>query len=99
MRRTLRSFSADADIELTVKECLLGTLSFNGQRCTALKMLIVHESIVDAFLKRFTGGARQAEGRCMPWEKGVTITPLPGLHRTAYMSEAIEDAKRKGRTW
>jgi acyl-CoA reductase-like NAD-dependent aldehyde dehydrogenase len=32
----------DADIELTVKECLLGTLSFNGQRCTALKMLIVH---------------------------------------------------------
>ncbi|RPJ78926.1 MAG: aldehyde dehydrogenase family protein, partial [Deltaproteobacteria bacterium] len=26
----------DADIDLTVKECLLGTLSYNGQRCTAL---------------------------------------------------------------
>ena len=37
----------DADIELAVKECLLGSLSFNGQRCTALKMLIVHRSIVD----------------------------------------------------
>ena len=44
----------DADIELAVKECLLGTLSFNGQRCTALKMLIVHKSIVEPFLRRFT---------------------------------------------
>ena len=33
----------DADIELAVKECLLGALSFNGQRCTALKMLIAHQ--------------------------------------------------------
>src|SRR6202049_2679488 len=86
---------SDADIELTVKECLLGTLSFNGQRCTALKMLIVHESIADAFLKRFTEELSKLKVG-MPWEKGVTITPLPGLHRTAYMSEAIEDAQAKG---
>jgi len=50
---------------------------------------------VDIFLTRFTEElARLKVG--MPWEKGVTITPLPGLHRTAYMSEAIEDAKAKG---
>jgi len=78
-----------------VKECLLGTLSFNGQRCTALKMLIVHESIADSFLKRFTEELSKLKVG-MPWEKGVTITPLPGLHRTAYMSEAIEDAQAKG---
>lgn len=85
----------DADLDLTVKECLLGALSFNGQRCTALKMLIVHESIVDAFLVRFT----EALGKLkvgMPWEAGVNITPLPGLHRTAYMTDAIDDAKAKG---
>jgi glyceraldehyde-3-phosphate dehydrogenase (NADP+) len=86
---------ADADIELTVKECLLGTLSFNGQRCTALKMLIVHESIAERFLGRFTEELAKLKIG-MPWEKGVTITPLPGLHRTAYMTEAIEDAKAKG---
>jgi aldehyde dehydrogenase (NAD+) len=80
---------------LTVKECLLGTLSFNGQRCTALKMLIVHESIADLFLKRFTEELSKLKVG-MPWEKGVTITPLPGLHRTAYMSEAIEDAQAQG---
>jgi len=86
---------ADADIELTVKECLLGTLSFNGQRCTALKMLMVHESIVEPFLRRFTEELAKLKVG-MPWEKGVTITPLPGLHRTAYMTEAIEDAKSRG---
>ena len=26
----------DADLDLTIQECLAGTLSFNGQRCTAL---------------------------------------------------------------
>jgi len=85
----------DADIELTVKECLLGTLSFNGQRCTALKMLIVHESIAELFLHRFTEELAKLKVG-MPWEKGVAITPLPGLHRTAYMTDAIEDARAKG---
>ncbi len=85
----------DADIELTVRECLLGTLSFNGQRCTALKMLIVHESIADSFLHRFVEELAKLKVG-MPWERGVTITPLPGLHRTAYMTEAIKDAKSKG---
>jgi glyceraldehyde-3-phosphate dehydrogenase (NADP+) len=86
---------ADADIELTIKECLLGTLSFNGQRCTALKMLMVHESIVEPFVRRFTEELAKLKVG-MPWEKGVTITPLPGLHRTAYMTEAIADAQAQG---
>ena len=86
---------ADADIELTVKECLLGALSFNGQRCTALKMLIVHRSVVDVFLRRFIEELGKLKVG-MPWEQGVNITPLPGLHRTAYMTEAIEDARAKG---
>ena len=32
----------DADLDLAIQECLAGTLSFNGQRCTALKVLYVH---------------------------------------------------------
>ena len=85
----------DADLDLAVRECLLGALSFNGQRCTALKMLIVHRSIVDTFLERFTAELAKLKVG-MPWEPGVNITPLPGLHRTAYMTEAIADAEAKG---
>ncbi|WP_206996308.1 NADP-dependent glyceraldehyde-3-phosphate dehydrogenase [Trinickia mobilis] len=87
----------DADLDLTVKECLLGALSFNGQRCTALKMLLVHRSIVEPFLKRFVEELGKLKVG-MPWEAGVNITPLPGMHRTAYMTAAIDDARAKGAT-
>jgi glyceraldehyde-3-phosphate dehydrogenase (NADP+) len=85
----------DADLDLAVKECLLGSLSFNGQRCTALKMLLVHRSIAEPFLERFTAGlARLKVG--MPWEAGVSITPLPEPGKVAYMHELVEDAQAKG---
>ncbi len=85
----------DADIELAVKECLLGSLSFNGQRCTALKMLIVHKSIVEPFLRRFTEELGKLHVG-MPWEKGVSITPLPEPGKVDYMTQLVEDAKAKG---
>jgi glyceraldehyde-3-phosphate dehydrogenase (NADP+) len=85
----------DADLDLTVQECVAGALSFNGQRCTALKMLIVHRTIVDDFLQRLTHAVERLKIG-MPWEDGVQITPLPGPHRTRFMSEALEDAYNKG---
>lgn len=85
----------DADIELAVKECLLGTLSFNGQRCTALKMLIVHQSIAERFLRRFSEELGKLKVG-MPWEKGVSITPLPEPDKADHMTELLDDAKAKG---
>jgi glyceraldehyde-3-phosphate dehydrogenase (NADP+) len=85
----------DADIELAVKECLLGSLSFNGQRCTALKMLIVHKSIAEPFLRRFTEELGKLKAG-MPWEKGVSITPLPEPGKVEHMTRLVEDAKAKG---
>jgi glyceraldehyde-3-phosphate dehydrogenase (NADP+) len=85
----------DADIELAVKECLLGSLSFNGQRCTALKMLMVHRSIAEPFLRRFCEEVNKLKIG-MPWEKGVTVTPLPEPGKVDYMTQLVEDAKAKG---
>ena len=85
----------DADIELAVKECLLGSLSFNGQRCTALKMLMVHQSVVEPFLRRFTEELGKLKVG-MPWEKGVSITPLPEPGKVDAMTQLVEDAKAKG---
>jgi acyl-CoA reductase-like NAD-dependent aldehyde dehydrogenase len=84
-----------ADLELAVKECMLGSLSFNGQRCTALKVMWVHKSLVDKF------NARMAEeiGKLkigMMWEKGVNITPLPEPNKPNYLKELIADAKSHG---
>ncbi|MDZ7859550.1 MAG: NADP-dependent glyceraldehyde-3-phosphate dehydrogenase [Candidatus Krumholzibacteriota bacterium] len=85
----------DADLEYTVKECVLGALSYNGQRCTALKILFVHRDIVNDFLARVADAVRKLKGG-MPWETGVSITPLPEPDKTGYMTELIEDACAKG---
>ena len=55
----------DADLNLTIKECISGTLSFNGQRCTALKILFVHESIIDKFLDLFSNNLRLLVSNCV----------------------------------
>jgi glyceraldehyde-3-phosphate dehydrogenase (NADP+) len=86
---------ADADLDTAVKECVLGSLSYNGQRCTALKMLFVHASIIDEFLKRFVA-AVGAVSVGMPWQPGVMVTPLAEADRVRYMSEVVADAREHG---
>jgi glyceraldehyde-3-phosphate dehydrogenase (NADP+) len=85
----------DADLDLTIKECISGTLSYNGQRCTALKMLFVHESIVDEFNRRFAK-AVDALSYGMPWDDGAFLTPLPEPNKPAYIQDLIKDAQAKG---
>src|SRR5690606_5074686 len=85
----------DADLNLAVSETVLGSLSFNGQRCTALKIIYVHRSIAQEFLKRLSAEVSKLKYG-MPWEKGVTLTPLPEPNKPAYLTECIEDAKKYG---
>ncbi|MBA4152902.1 NADP-dependent glyceraldehyde-3-phosphate dehydrogenase [Flavobacterium sp.] len=86
---------SDADLDLAIQECITGTLSFNGQRCTALKILYVHESIAAEFNRRF---AEKVEALPFgnPWEKGVLLTPLPEKEKPKYIQELIEDAQKHG---
>ena len=85
----------DADLELTIKECISGTLSYNGQRCTALKILFVHESIVDEFNRKFAKAVDNLKYG-LPWEKDAFLTPLPEPHKAKYMQDLIRDAVKKG---
>lgn len=85
----------DADLDNAVKECVLGALSYNGQRCTALKMLFVHREIVDAFLSKFCDAVGKLKGG-MPWDSGVQMTPLPEPDKTDHLTELIEDARARG---
>ncbi len=85
----------DADLDLAIAECIAGATSFNGQRCTALKVIYVHEAIVEEFNKRF---AAQVDALKFgnPWDDGVKLTPLPEPDKPAYIQELIDDALHKG---
>lgn len=85
----------DADLDLAIDECIAGTTSFNGQRCTALKVLYVHEAIVEEFNKRFSAKV-DALKFGNPWEDGVKLTPLPEPDKPLYIQGLIDDAIEKG---
>lgn len=85
----------NADVDATVKEIILGSLSFNGQRCTALKMILVHQSLADTFIKKFDTAIQQLKIG-MPWEKGVQITPVAEAEKPEYLQGLIDDAIAKG---
>ena len=84
----------DADLDLTVNECIHGALSFNGQRCTALKIIYVHEKIKEKFLKQFCKKIDDLK-LGLPWENTL-LTPLPEPDKPKYITDLIKDAKKKG---
>lgn len=85
----------DADLNNAVNECIMGTLSFNGQRCTALKILYVHKSIVDEFITKYCEAVKKLKFG-MPWEPGISLTPLPEPGKVDYLRSLVEDAKQNG---
>lgn len=86
---------SDADLDNAVAECVMGSLSFNGQRCTALKILFVHKSIVDQFIQKFLMEIKKLKPG-MPWEAGVGLTPLPEPGKTDYLKGLVDNAKQHG---
>ncbi|MEX2233481.1 MAG: NADP-dependent glyceraldehyde-3-phosphate dehydrogenase [Cyclobacteriaceae bacterium] len=84
-----------ADIDNAVTECVTGSLSFNGQRCTALKILFVHEDIVDSFIEKFKAQVEKIKPG-MPWESGVGLTPLPEPGKVDYLKGLVDDALNHG---
>ena len=86
---------SDANLDLAVKECIAGTLSFNGQRCTALKILYIHESIFDDFIDKF---CKEVDSLFYgnPWDNDVMLTPLPEPDKPKYIKSLIDDALSKG---
>ncbi|WP_428665163.1 NADP-dependent glyceraldehyde-3-phosphate dehydrogenase [Runella sp.] len=85
----------NADLDLAVSENILGTLSYNGQRCTAIKIIFVHQSVAEEFNTKLSNAIAQLKYG-MPWEKGVNLTPVAEPGKPAYLKEVIDDAIANG---
>ncbi|MDH4585536.1 NADP-dependent glyceraldehyde-3-phosphate dehydrogenase [Pseudomonas sp. BN415] len=83
------------DLDNAVSEAITGALSFNGQRCTALKILFVHEDVLEPFLDKFCAKLAALKPG-MPWEDGVALTPLPEPGKVDYLNTLLADAVTKG---
>jgi glyceraldehyde-3-phosphate dehydrogenase (NADP+) len=87
----------DADLDQASRSIVKGSLGFNGQRCTAEKIVFVHRSVFDDFV----GRAAKLVGAlpvAMPWSAGAAITPLPAQTKLESMRALLDDAISKGAT-
>lgn len=100
----------EAWLENALKESILGSLSFNGQRCTALKLFFAPSQYAPIFAQRLATKV-EAISIGLPWQmhaknnpNGETVmeyssvTPLPNDDRIKYMKSLIDDAVSKGAT-
>jgi len=83
-----------ADLDLAVRECVAGALSYNGQRCTAIKLIFAHADIADAFVAKLAA-AVSALPAGMPWQP-VALTPLPEPGKPAHLRGLVDDAVAHG---
>lgn len=85
----------DTGIGAAASECAKGALTFNGQRCAALKILFVHRSIAERFNEELVKNVAAFKFG-MPWENDVAITPLAESDRAEYLSGLVDDALELG---
>jgi glyceraldehyde-3-phosphate dehydrogenase (NADP+) len=85
---------ADADLDAAAAEIVSGALNFNGQRCTAIKHVLVERRVADALVERL-GDAVSRLRVGMPWEEKVAVTPLPDPKKPAQLSGLVADALAK----
>ncbi|MEW6431166.1 MAG: aldehyde dehydrogenase family protein [Myxococcota bacterium] len=72
-----------------------GALGFNGQRCTAEKLVFVHRSIAPALVEKLAAKVSALKVG-MPWDEGVAATPLPEEPKLEWMRAFLDDAVGRG---
>ena len=49
----------DADLQVAAKNIIKGGFSYSGQRCTAVKVVLVHEAVADDLVARVRKGMEE----------------------------------------
>ena len=75
----------DANLELAAKEVAKGAFSYTGQRCTAIKRLILHKDIKDEFLNILVNETKLMKAGVLVTNKAIK-----------YVEELILDSKNNG---
>ncbi|MDO5039875.1 NADP-dependent glyceraldehyde-3-phosphate dehydrogenase [Clostridium sp.] len=85
----------DADLTLAAKNIVSGAFSYSGQRCTAVKRVLVLDTIADKLVEEILHKIDSVTvGN--PLEGDFTVGPLINSKSCDFVEGLIEDAKNKG---
>lgn len=84
----------DADLQLATKEIMNGAFNYNGQRCTAIKRVLVHKDVYNDLVAKLNESLKTLKiGSAIDNNE---ITELISQKSLAYNIDLINDALSKG---
>lgn len=84
----------DADLTLAISAVVKGGFSYSGQRCTAVKVVLVHESVADALVAGVNAGiAKLSVGQP---EEDADICAVVSKSSADFIEGLVRDAEAKG---
>ena len=87
----------DANLEITAKNIVSGAFSYSGQRCTAVKRVLVLEEVADQLVEEILDQMKKLTvGNPLYGE--ADIVPLINKKAADFVCDLMEDAKEKGAT-
>ncbi|WP_160678834.1 NADP-dependent glyceraldehyde-3-phosphate dehydrogenase [Clostridium sp. C8-1-8] len=86
----------DADLDLTVKNIIAGAYSYSGQRCTAVKRILVMESVADELIEKLKVKISELKvGNPLEHDQ-VDVVPLIDTKAADYVEDLMREAEEKG---
>ncbi|WP_040209954.1 NADP-dependent glyceraldehyde-3-phosphate dehydrogenase [Clostridium polynesiense] len=85
----------DADLEHAADNIVSGAFSYSGQRCTAVKRILVVDSVADKLVELLKDRIVKLKSGD-PREEGTVIVPLIDNKAADFVMELVEDALSKG---
>ena len=86
----------DADLEMTATQIVGGAYSYSGQRCTAVKRIIVMESVADELIAKLKEKISKLKVGSPLEHDQLDVVPLISSKAADFVMELIADAKDKG---
>eukprot|EP01018_Ginkgo_biloba_P019234 Gb_06195 [translate_table: standard] len=83
----------DADLDLVVVNIIKEGFSFGGQRCTAVKVVLVMEDVVETVVNK--ANVKLAKLTLGPPEENCDITPVVSESSVNFVGSLVMDAKQK----
>ena len=85
----------DADLDFAADNIVDGAYSYSGQRCTAVKRILVLDSVADQLVEKLKARIERLKVGD-PREKGVTVTPLVSKKSADFVEHLMRTAVEKG---
>lgn len=87
---------SDADLDETSTDIVAGAFSYSGQRCTAVKRILVMDDVADALIEKLKPKIANIKTGSPANQADVTVVPLISNKAADFVQSLIDEAVEKG---